>query len=143
MSEILFYTEGVEFPSFFSEDKIVEWIDEIAETYEKTAGEMSFIFCNDEHILEINKQYLDHDYYTDVITFDYCVGNLLCGDIFISLDTVASNAEQFGVGFEEEFHRVVAHSVLHLVGFKDKTDAEATVMRDNENKCLELLKELE
>ncbi|MGL5682128.1 MAG: rRNA maturation RNase YbeY [Marinifilaceae bacterium] len=143
MSEILFYTEGVEFPSFFSEDRVVEWIDEIADTYDKTAGEMSFIFCNDDHILEINKQYLDHDYYTDVITFDYCVGNLLCGDIFISLDTVASNAEQFGVPFEEEFHRVVAHSVLHLAGFKDKTDEEAAVMRENENKCLEILKEIE
>lgn len=143
MSEILFYTEGVEYPSFFSESKIIEWIELIAETYDKTAGELSFIFCNDDHILEINKQYLDHDYYTDVITFDYCVGNLLCGDIFISLDTVQSNAEQFGVSFENEFFRVVAHSVLHLIGFKDKEEQDALLMRENENRCIELLKDIE
>lgn len=143
MSEILFYTEGVDYPSFFSEQKIIEWIEQITETYDKTAGELSFIFCNDDHILEINKQYLDHDYYTDVITFDYCVGNLLCGDVFISLDTVQSNAVQFGVSFENEFFRVIAHSVLHLIGFKDKSDEEAMIMRENENKCLEILKEIE
>ena len=84
----------------------------------------------------------DHDYYTDVITFDYCRGKLLSGDVFISLDTVKSNANQFSVTFDEEFHRVICHSVLHLIGFKDKTEPDSKLMRENENICLELLKTL-
>ena len=90
----------------------------------------------------MNRQYLQHDYYTDVITFDYCKGDRLSGDVFISLDTVRSNAESFQVAFEEEFHRVICHSVLHLIGFKDKTDKDSVEMRRNENNCLELLKSL-
>ena len=105
-------------------------------------GAISFIFCNDDYILDVNRKYLNHDYYTDVITFDYREGKVLSGDVFISLDTVQSNALEFGTTYEEELHRVIVHSVLHLIGFKDKSDNDAQEMRQNENHCLELLKTL-
>lgn len=143
MREVLFYTEGgAKFPDFFSEDEINRWLDAIASAYSKEIGALSFIFCTDDYILDINRKYLSHDYYTDVITFDDCEDNLLSGDVFISLDTVLSNSELYKSFFEDEFHRVVCHSVLHLIGFKDKTDSDSIVMRQNENKCLELLKTL-
>lgn len=143
MKDILFYKEGVkEFPSFFSEPCIIQWLEAISKYYRKTLGSLNFIFCDDAYILSVNRQYLQHDYYTDVITFDYCKGDMLSGDVFISLDTVRSNAESFQVTFEEEFHRVICHSVLHLIGFKDKTDKDSMEMRRNENNCLELLKSL-
>lgn len=140
MKEILFYEEGVAFPVFFSGKRIENWLDVIASHYSREIGALSFIFCNDDYILDINRKYLNHDYYTDVITFDYCDGRTLSGDVFISLDTVRSNAVQFGTDFESEFHRVVCHSVLHLIGFKDKTDPDSVLMRENENICLDLLK---
>ncbi len=140
MKEILFYEEGVELPAFFSGKLIEDWLDVIAFHYSRRIGALSFVFCNDDYILDVNRKYLDHDYYTDVITFDYCDGQTLSGDVFISLDTVRSNAVQFGVDFESEFHRVVCHSVLHLIGFKDKTDPDSALMRKNENICLDLLK---
>lgn len=142
MKEILFYKEGVEYPSFFSDSKIREWVDIIVVHYSKSLGNISFIFCNDEYILSVNRQYLKHDYYTDVITFDYCQGDTLSGDVFISLDTVKSNSKQYDTTYENEFHRVLCHSVLHLIGFKDKTDSDSISMRDNENICLDLLKRL-
>lgn len=140
MKEILFYEEGVDLPAFFSGKLIENWLDIIAFHYSREIGALSFIFCNDDYILDINRKYLNHDYYTDVITFDNCTGRTLSGDVFISLDTVRSNALRFGVDFESEFYRVVCHSVLHLIGFKDKTDPDSVVMRENENNCLELLK---
>ncbi len=136
----MFYEEGVELPAFFSGKLIEDWLDVIAFHYSRRIGALSFVFCNDDYILDVNRKYLDHDYYTDVITFDYCDGQTLSGDVFISLDTVRSNAVQFGVDFESEFHRVVCHSVLHLIGFKDKTDPDSALMRKNENICLDLLK---
>ena len=114
----------------------------IAAHYQKMLGAINFIFCDDEYILSVNRQYLSHDYYTDVITFDYCSKEVLSGDVFISLDTVKSNSEEYGVSFEEEFHRIICHSVLHLIGFKDKTDLDGIQMRKNENICLDLLKML-
>jgi len=140
MKEILFYEEGVELPAFFSGKLIENWLDVIASHYSKKIGALSFIFCGDDYILDVNRKYLNHDYYTDVITFDYCENQTLSGDVFISLDTVRSNAVRFGVDFESEFYRVVCHSVLHLIGFKDKTDPDSAVMRENENICLDLLK---
>lgn len=143
MEEILFFKEGkTDYPSFFSENEICEWLRVIAAHYRKVLGAINFIFCDDEYILSVNRQYLKHDYYTDVITFDYCNGEVLSGDVFISLDTVASNAEEYQVSYRDEFHRVVCHSVLHLIGFKDKTDEDSKGMRKNENICLELLKTL-
>lgn len=140
MKEVLFFSEDVNYPSFFSDAFIKNWLDVIAIHYSKQIGVLSFIFCDDAYILDINRKYLKHDYYTDVITFDYCEGDLLSGDIFISIDTVKSNAGKFGVAYEDEFNRVICHSILHLIGFKDKTDPDSILMRENENYCLELLK---
>lgn len=143
MKEILFFKEGkVEYPSFFSDITVCQWIDVIAAHYSRSVGELNFIFCDDDYILSVNRQYLRHDYYTDVITFDYCEGDILSGDIFISLDTVKSNALEFKVTYPDEFHRVICHSVLHLIGFKDKTDKDSIEMRKNEDICLELLKSI-
>lgn len=143
MKEILFFKEGnIQYPSFFSEQRIRKWLDIIAVHYKKTLGTLSFIFCDDAYILSVNRQYLKHDYYTDVITFDYCGGDKLSGDVFISLDTVRSNSEKFSTDYENEFCRVICHSVLHLIGFKDKTEPDSIVMRTNENICLDLLKRL-
>lgn len=143
MEEILFFKEGAaEYPSFFSDKLICKWLSVIASHYNHSLGAINFIFCDDEYILSVNRQYLNHDYYTDVITFDYCEVNVLSGDVFISLDTVKSNAELFQTTFENEFNRVICHAVLHLIGFKDKTDLDSKEMRCNENICLELLKTL-
>lgn len=143
MENILFFKEGkVEYPSFFSDRHICEWLDVIGKHYQKLIGSLNFIFCDDEYILSVNRQYLKHDYYTDVITFDYCEGNILSGDVFISLDTVKSNSLEFDTTYENEFHRVVCHSILHLIGFKDKTDPDSVEMRRNENICLDMLKTL-
>ena len=144
MEEILFFLEGkFEYPPFFSEEGICKWLRVIADHYQKEIGAINFIFSDDEYILSVNQQYLNHDYYTDVITFDYCEGDILSGDVFISLDTVLSNSEEYDVTFENEFHRVICHSVLHLIGFKDKTESDSISMRENENICLDLLKQLE
>ncbi len=140
MKEVLFYNEGVDYPSFFSECLVKNWLDLIAVHYSVKIGTISFVFCNDDYILKVNKEYLQHDYYTDVITFDYCRGTTLAGDVFISLDTVKSNADLFKTGFENEFQRVICHAVLHLIGFKDKTEPDSIIMRRNENICLDLLK---
>ena len=98
---------------------------------------ISIIFCSDDYLLKINQDYLNHDYFTDIITFDYCEGNSVSGDLFISIDMIRANAEKFGVEFIDELHRVIIHGVMHLVGFKDKTDEEAQVMRTQENYWLE------
>lgn len=143
MEEILFFKEGAaEYPSFFSDKLICKWLSVIASHYNYSLGSINFIFCDDEYILSVNRQYLNHDYYTDVITFDYCEVNVLSGDVFISLDTVKSNAELFQTTFENELNRVICHAVLHLIGFKDKTDLDSKEMRCNEDICLELLKTL-
>lgn len=142
MSEIYFYNEECEFPAFFSEEKVTRWLQLVAADYSLELGTISFIFCNDDYILDVNRKYLNHDYYTDVITFDYREGKILSGDVFISLDTVQSNALEFDDTYENELHRVIVHSVLHLIGFKDKSDEDVKEMRQNENHCLELLKTL-
>lgn len=142
MSELFFFTEDCELPSFLSEERVGKWLHAVAADYDCEIGTLSFIFCSDPYILTVNRKYLNHDYYTDVITFDYVEKNILSGDIFISLDTVQSNSLLYNTTYEEELHRVIVHSVLHLIGYKDKTDEDAMVMRENENHCLELLKTL-
>ena len=102
--------------------------------------EIAYIFCSDEKILEVNRQYLQHDYYTDIITFDYCEGDRLSGDLFISLDTIRTNAEQFGASYEDELHRVIIHGILHLCGINDKGPGEREVMEAAENKALGMLR---
>ena len=117
------------------------WVRRVAASYGKRVGEVAYVFCNDEKILEVNRQYLQHDYYTDIITFDYCEGDVLSGDLFISLDTVRSNAELFHKPYDEELHRVIIHGILHLVGINDKGPGEREIMEDAENKALALLHE--
>ena len=116
-------------------------IKAVTETYGKKVGEIAYIFCSDEKILEVNRQYLQHDYYTDIITFDYCEGKKLSGDLFISLDTVRTNAEQFNAPYETELYRVIIHGILHLCGINDKGPGEREIMEAAENKALEMRKD--
>jgi rRNA maturation RNase YbeY len=115
------------------------WIRRVAQTYGKKVGEVGYLFCDDEKILEVNREFLGHDYYTDIITFDYCEDNVLNGDIVISLDTVRSNAEQFKKDYDEELHRVIIHGILHLCGQNDKGPGERELMEAAENRALTLL----
>ncbi|MDO9633618.1 MAG: rRNA maturation RNase YbeY, partial [Paludibacter sp.] len=119
---IQFINENIPFPEIHKL-KVKSWIKETAKRYGKKTGEIAFIFCNDEKILEINRQYLQHDYYTDIITFDYSENNTISGDIFISLETVNSNATEFGVPYDTELLRIIIHGILHLCGQEDKTPA--------------------
>ena len=132
---ISYQTDGIEMPAI-KKRETTEWIKAVAATYNKRIGEIAYIFCSDEKILEVNRQYLQHDYYTDIITFDYCEGNRLSGDLFISLDTVRTNAEQFaGNDYERELYRVIIHGILHLCGINDKGPGEREIMEAAENKA--------
>ena len=115
------------------------WIRRVAASYGKTVGEVGYLFVDDERILEVNNEYLGHDYYTDIITFDYTEGNQLNGDIVISLDTVASNAEMFHKPYTEELHRVIIHGILHLCGINDKGPGERDLMETAENQALGMI----
>lgn len=115
-----------------NEDQFSQWISRVIQSEDKKEGDINYIFCDDEFILDINQKYLEHDYYTDIISFDYSVGNELHGDVFISIDRVRENAEDFNVTFEEELNRVIIHGVLHYCGYKDKSDEEALLMRSKE-----------
>lgn len=115
------------------------WIRRVAETYGKHAGDIAYLFVDDEHILQTNREYLQHDYYTDIITFDYSQGNTISGDLIISLDTVRSNAEQMQTDYNTELHRVIIHGILHLCGLTDKGPGERAQMEEAENKALALL----
>jgi len=134
---ISYFTEGVKMPKI-GKREVSAWIKKVAEVHGFCVGDVSYIFCSDEHILNVNKEYLQHDYYTDIITFDYTEKKRISGDIFISLDTVASNAEKFGVAYEEELYRVIIHGVLHLCGINDKSPEERVVMEKEEDEALKL-----
>lgn len=138
---INFYAEGTDLPQI-KKTEVREWIKEVAKKYGKRVGDVSYIFCNDDKILEVNKQYLDHDYYTDIITFDYTEGDRIGGDLFISLDTVKSNSEQFGEPYVKELHRVIIHGILHLCGIDDQSPEQRANMIENENLALEICKGL-
>ena len=114
------------------------WIRSVAATYGKKVGDVAYIFVSDDKILEVNRQYLQLDYYTYIITFDDSDGDVISGDLFISLDTVRSNSEQQGTAYEEELHRVIIHGILHLCGFNDKGPGEREIMEAAENKALKL-----
>ena len=116
--------------------EVTAWIKAVAADYGRKVGEIGYMFVDDEKILEVNREYLGHDYYTDVITFDYDEDNVVSGDIVISLDTVRSNAELFGKSYDEEFYRVLIHGILHLCGINDKGPGEREVMEAAENKAL-------
>ena len=132
---ISYQTDGVEMPAI-KKSQTTEWIKAVAATYGKRVGEIAYIFCSDEKILEVNRQYLQHDYYTDIITFDYCEGNRLSGDLFISLDTVRTNAEQFGSDYETELHRVIIHGIRHLCGINGRGREEWEMMEAAWNTAL-------
>ena len=135
---ITYSTENVKFPPIRRRDT-TRWIRDVAATYGKRVGEVGYLFCDDEKILEVNREYLGHDYYTDIITFDYCEDDVLNGDLVISLDTVRSNAEQFHRPYDEELHRVIIHGILHLCGLNDKGPGERETMEAAENRALSLL----
>jgi len=114
------------------------WLKMVAESEIKRLGDISIIFCSDPYILEVNLKYLQHDYFTDIITFDYCEGNRLSGDLFISVDSVRENAEYYSVEFEDELNRVIVHGILHLIGYDDHSDEEKIIMRKKENYYLQM-----
>lgn len=144
---ITYTAEGVKMPTIKRRDTTA-WIKSVAQNYGKKVGDIAYIFCSDEKILEVNRQYLQHDYYTDIITFDYCddlasfgVHDTISGDMFISLDTVRSNAQGLGVSYEQELYRVIIHGILHLLGINDKAPGEREIMEEAENKALSMLNE--
>lgn len=118
--------------------KVQKWLSEVVKRRGKSVGNINYLFCDDEYLLGVNRQYLQHDTYTDIITFDYVAGGLVSGDIMISVERVGENATGFGVPFEQELHRVIVHGVLHLLGQGDKSEAEAAEMRRQEEEALAL-----
>ena len=137
---ISYNTVNAKMPAIRRRD-ISAWVKAVAASYGKKVGEIAYIFVDDEEILRVNREYLQHDYYTDIITFDYTEGDTISGDLFISLDTVRTNAEQFGKPYEEELHRVIIHGILHLCGINDKGPGEREIMEAAEDKALALLGE--
>ena len=115
-----------------------QWIDAVIESEGKEPGEINYIFCDDEYLHNINMQYLNHDTLTDIISFDYCIGDLISGDIFISIERVQDNAKDYEVSFNEELLRVLAHGVLHYCGYKDKSESEALLMRSKEQEKINM-----
>ncbi|MDD7318780.1 MAG: rRNA maturation RNase YbeY [Prevotella sp.] len=132
---ITYNTDGVKMPAI-KKRQTTAWIKAVAGAYGKTVGDIGYMFVGDERIIETNREYLGHDYYTDIITFDYCDGDTINGDLVISLDTVRSNAELFGKDYDEELHRVIIHGILHLCGINDKGPGEREIMEAAENKAL-------
>ena len=137
---IQFLTENIELPEI-DQTKVSRWIKQVAAQNGKKTGNINYIFCDDERILEVNKEFLQHDYYTDIITFDYSSEKQISGDIFISINTVKSNAEGLKISFEEELHRVIIHGILHLCGQDDKTPDAQEEMTRKENEALKKLAE--
>jgi len=135
---ISYQSEDIKMPNIKKRETSA-WIRAVADSYGKKLGDVAYIFCSDAKILEVNKQFLKHDYYTDIITFDYDNDNVISGDVFISLDTVKSNAELFHTTYEKELHRVIIHGILHLVGINDKGPGEREIMEAAENKALAML----
>ena len=134
---ITYNTDGVKMPKIKKRDTTA-WIRAVAASYGKKVGEVGYMFVDDEKILEVNREYLGHDYYTDIITFDYCEGDVLNGDLVISLDTVRTNAEMLGKDYDEELHRVIIHGILHLCGQNDKGPGEREQMEAAEDRALAL-----
>lgn len=136
---ITYQTENVKMPSI-RRRAISAWIRQVAEQHGCSVGDIAYIFCDDERIIDVNRQYLQHDYYTDIITFDYTEGTRISGDLFISLDTVRTNASQFADNaYRQELLRVIIHGILHLCGINDKGPGEREVMEQHENEALALL----
>ena len=129
---VSYFTEDIVFP--FKEKRLTSrWLKFVAESEAKRLGDVAVIFCSDNYILDVNIKYLQHDYYTDIITFDYCEGNRLSGDLFISVDSVRENASFYGTEFADELNRVIVHGLLHLIGYDDYSEEDITTMRAKEN----------
>ena len=139
--QVQWMTAGVELPQL-DYTKLEQWIAQVAKSHSRLAHTINYMFCDDDEILRVNRQFLQHDYFTDIITFDYCTGSLLRGDIFISLDTVSSNAESLGLPYGRELLRVIIHGVLHLCGINDKGPGEREIMERAENEALSLFDSL-
>ena len=135
---ITYNCEGVKMPNI-KKREVTAWIKDVAATYGRKVGEIGYMFVDDEKILEVNREYLGHDYYTDIITFDYDEGDRINGDLVISLDTVETNARQFGKSYDEELHRVIIHGILHLCGINDKGPGEREIMEAAEDKALAMI----
>jgi rRNA maturation RNase YbeY len=133
---ITFQADQIDFPKIRKRD-IKNWIKRVAASYGKTIGEVNYLFCTDDKILEVNTQYLSHDFYTDIITFDYSEGDKISGDIIISLETVRTNSQKYSTDFTEELHRVIIHGILHMCGIDDKSETASLNMRKAENQALE------
>jgi len=137
MNSISFHNEGTK-PKTPSKRLLKAWIKEFVGNHGKKVGELAFVFCSDEKILEVNQNFLQHDYYTDIITFDYCEGEVVAGDIYISVERVVENANFHKVEYTHELLRVLAHGVLHLIGFQDKKESMKAEMTENEDLCISL-----
>ncbi|MDR0796415.1 MAG: rRNA maturation RNase YbeY [Tannerella sp.] len=135
---IIYQTENIPLPKHFKKRKSTLWINDIIRRQARAAKNIVYIFCDDEKILEINRKYLNHNYYTDIITFDYSVSDQLSADIFISLDTVLSNSEKFQTHYDEELRRVMIHGILHLCGYDDKTIPTKKIMQNKEEEALQI-----
>jgi len=142
MTEINILSQGVDAPQF-DLTLLTRWVEEVAASHGRRVGRLTYVFCDDEYILQTNREFLQHDYYTDIITFDYSTTRSISGDMVISLDTVRSNAQQGGVGENDELCRVVIHGVLHLCGINDKGPGEREVMEQHENAALAICPFLE
>lgn len=138
---ITYNVEGAKMPKI-KKRETTAWIKAVAKSYGRRVGEVGYMFVNDDKILEVNREYLGHDYYTDVITFDYDEDDVVSGDVVISLDTVASNAHLFNKTYEEELYRVIIHGILHLCGINDKGPGEREQMEAAENKALALRQQM-
>lgn len=139
--QVQWMTEGVELPCL-DYQKLEQWITQVSDKYDRIAHTLNYIFCNDEKIIEVNRQFLEHDYFTDIITFDSCSGKLLRGDMFISLDTVRTNADTLNQDYGRELLRVIIHGILHLCGINDKGPGEREIMESAENDALALYEQL-
>lgn len=135
---IHYFTEDVSSP-VFKRREATNWIKKVTDLEGYKLGDVSFIFCSDDYLLDVNRRYLDHDYYTDIITFDYVEDKILNGDIFISIDRVKDNAREFKTTFGDEFHRILIHGILHLLGYKDKIKKDKLIMTEKENLYLKEL----
>ena len=136
---ILYNVVNTEMPSI-NQQKVSEWVREVAASYQRHVGDINFIFVDDEEILRVNREFIGHDYYTDHIGFDYSSGTTISGDIYIGVDTVLTNSEKLGCPYAEELHRVIIHGVLHLCGIDDKGPGERAIMEAAEDKALKLWK---
>lgn len=132
---ITFNTEQTQMPGI-DQTRIQKWVRLVAHAHGKTVGDINYVFVDDERILEVNRQFLSHDYYTDIITFDYTHQKVISGDLYISLDTVRTNADMLGQPYERELHRVIIHGILHLCGINDKGPGEREIMEAAENEAL-------